>query len=177
MGKNIAKEMERLKKEIYQKKEEIRDIKKLVHQEIDREFPPNLEDFSERELETRMEEQLSFLDKSVNPMPDKMSLSSHRKIAGRPIIWLKRILLKFTHAYISLILGKQKIFNQKCVALYQTLIFHQKKNRKKITLIEERVSECEVHLDVISRELKELDPDFKKPERLIASNQTKKKDK
>lgn len=161
MEKNFKKEMMKLKKELYENKEEIRDIKKLVNKEIDKEIPVNLEDFSEKELEASMDEQLSYLDEAVNPFPDKTCITSHRKIIGKPIVWIKRFLLRTTNVYITLVLDRQKKFNQKCVALYQTLIRHQKKYRKKINQIEERISESEVRLDVISRKLAELDANGK----------------
>jgi hypothetical protein len=164
--KNFTKEMPKLKKELYEKKEEIHDINKLVNKDIDRELHSPLEDFSERELESLMDEQHSFLANSVNPLPEKMVVTSHRKTIGKPIIWIKQRLLNVVsaYAYIKPIMVKQTAFNQKCVELYQTLILHQKKFRKKINHIEERVSECEAHLDIISNKLKEFDSKFEQNE-------------
>lgn len=156
--------MTELKKELYDKKEEIRDIGKLVNKDIDKNYAVSLEDYSERELEAWMEEQLSYLDDAVDPFPDKTRITSHRKIIGQPIVWIKRFLLKITGVFITLTLNKQKIFNQKCVALFRTVILHQKKYRKKITQIEDRISECEVRLDAISRRIAELDSDGKQNE-------------
>jgi hypothetical protein len=164
--KNITKEMTKLKKELYDKKEEIRDINELANKEIDRKLHSPLEDFSERELESLMDEQHSFLANSVNPLPEKMVVTSHRKIIGKPIVWIKRRLLNAVsaYAYIKPIMVKQTAFNQKCIELYRTLILHQKKFRKKINNMEERVSECEAHLDIISKKLKEFDSKFEQNE-------------
>jgi len=155
--KNFTKEMTKLKKELYDKKEEIRDINELANKEIDRKLHSPIEDFSERELESLLDEHHSLLAKSVNPLPEKMVIPSHRKIIGKPIVWIKRRLLNVVSAYVTPIMVKQTAFNQKCVELYQALILHQKKLRKKINHMEERVSECEAHLDIISKKLKELD--------------------
>jgi len=157
MEENIKKEMIKIKKELYKKKEEIRDIKTLANKEIDRELPPDLMDFSERELESQLEEHLSYLNQHLDPSPEKMSITSHRKIIGKPIIWIKRILLKITGAYVTHIFEKQKTFNQKCADSYQILLLHQKRHRKKNNQVEERISECEVHLEIVSRKLEELD--------------------
>ena len=164
MEKTITKELMKLKKELYRKKEEIHEIKKLVNKEIDGELPSNVTDSSERELETLLEEHFSFLEKSIDPLPDSTSLTSHRKIIGKPIIWIKRIFFKITRVYISLILDKQKTFNQKSVSLFRTLILHQRMYRKKISHIEKRISECEVHIAVISVKLKELCPNVEQDE-------------
>ena len=161
MEKNFKKDMARLKKDLYEKKEKIQDIRKLVNKEIDRELPIRLEEFSEKELEARMNEQLSYLDEAVNPFPEKTQVTSHRKIIGKPIVWLKRFLLRSTNVYITLILDKQRKFNQRCVALCQTLILHQKKYRKKINQIEERISENELRLDGLTKKLEELDANGK----------------
>jgi len=157
MENNIKKEITKMKKELHKKKEEIRDLKELVKKEIDREFPSDLKDFSEKELGSQMDEYISLLNKSVDPVPDKTSITTHRRLIGKPVVWIKRIMLKITGSYITLILDKQKAFNQKCIALYQNLIIHQKKYHEKISHLEERIGECEVHLNVISKKLEEID--------------------
>lgn len=163
--------MIKLKKELYKKKEEIREIKKLVNKEIDQELPFNAADSSERELETLLEDHFSLLEKSFDPLPDTTSLTSHRKIIGKPIIWIKRILLKITRVYTFLILDKQKTFNQESVALFRTLIFRQRISKKKISHIEKRISECEVHIAVISSKLKELQANLEQDENQTPSQE------
>lgn len=146
-----------MKKELHKKKQEVRDLKELVKKKIDREFPSDLKDFSEKELGSQMDEYISLLNKSVDPVPDKTSITSHRRLIGKPVVWIKRTLLKMTRSYITLILDKQKAFNQNCIALYHNLIIHQKKYHDKISHIEERIGECEVHLNVISKKLEEIE--------------------
>jgi predicted nucleic acid-binding Zn-ribbon protein len=158
MENNIAEQMENLKKELRKKKDEIQDLKELVKTDIDRDFPSNPKDFSARELESQMDEYHSLLDRYVDPMPDKTSFTSHRKRIGMPIVWIKRILLKMTRPYISIILERQKIFNQKCMDLYQNLILHQKKYHDKISRVEERIGEFEVHLEVLQKKLEKISP-------------------
>ena len=160
MKNDIAKELEKLKKELQRKKEEIHDLKKWVKKEIDKDYPYDLEDFSERELASLMDEYHSLLDQSVDPVPDKTSITSHRKGIGKTIVWIKRILLKMSRSYIALILEKQKSFNQKCVGLFQSLIIHHKKYKDKIDHIEEQLGECQVRLRIMSKKIEEMSARF-----------------
>lgn len=156
MDKSIAKEIEKLKKDIYLKKEKIQDIKKLANREIDREFVPDLEEFSEKELDFYLQEYLAAMDKSFDPTPDKKSFISHRKILGKSIILLKRLLLKVTGVYINLILDKQKKFNQQGIVFHRAILLRLKRNRQKIKHIEQRISECEGNLIILSKKLEDL---------------------
>jgi len=156
MEETIVKEIQRLKKEMYKRKEEISDIKKLVNKEIDREFYSNLSELSEKELETYIEECLSSINRNIDPKPEKKSITSHRKILGKPIILIKRVLLKIIGFYIDLILDKQTQFNQQSVALYQALLLRLRQNKERIKQIEEKVSDCEENLDIILDKLKDL---------------------
>lgn len=155
MENNIKKEIMKIKSELYEKKEEIRDIETLVDKEIDRDLAPDITGFSERELESLLEEHISFLNEYVDPLPDLMSITSHRKIIGKPIVWIKKFLFKIAGAYFTHILEKQKIFNQKCTDSYRILRLHQKKRRDKITRVEERITECEIRLEIISKRMEE----------------------
>ncbi len=156
MDKPVAEEIENLKKDLYQKKEKIQDIKKLANKEIDRRFASDLEEFSEKELDSFLEESLAMMDKSVDPTPDKMSLSSHRKIWGKPIILLKRLLLKVSGVYINLLLDRQKKFNQQSMAFYRAIVLRLRRNRQKIKLVEQMISECEGNLIILSKKLEDL---------------------
>ena len=156
--------MEKIKKELFEKKEAMGDINQLVKNDIDRKRPSPLEDFSERELESLLDEHHAFLAKSFNPLPEKMVVTSPRKIMGQPIVWMKKRLLNVVNAYIMPILEKQTVFNQKSVEFYQALIVHQKKLQKKVNRMEEKISECEAHLDIIEKNLKELETKFEQNE-------------
>lgn len=155
MDKSTEKEIEKLKREITLKKEKIQDIKKLAHKEIDRCFSSNLEELSDKELDSYLEEYLAAMDKSFDPTPDRMSLTSHRKILGIPIILLKKFLLKVTGVYINLILDKQKKFNQQSIAFYRAVLIRIRKNRRTIKQIEQRLSECEGNLVILSKKIED----------------------
>jgi hypothetical protein len=155
MNKSTAKEIEKLKKDLALEKEKIQDIKKLAHKEIDRCFPSDLEDLSDKELDSYLDEYLASMDKSFDPMPDKMSLVSHRKILGVPIVLLKRFLLRVTGVYINLILDKQKKFNQQSIVFFRAILLRIRRNRRKIKHIEQRISECEGNLAILSKKLED----------------------
>lgn len=156
MENDITKELEKLKKELSKKKEEIQDLKQWVKKEIDQDRISDIADFSERELESLMDEYHSLLDRTADPVPDKRSITSHRKGIGKPIVWMKRILLNWTKPFLNLILDKQKVFNRKSIELSQALILHQKRYHERISLIDERLGECEVDLKIMSKKIEEL---------------------
>ncbi len=155
--KIIEKEIQKLKEEIDHKRQDIHDIKELIRKEIDREFFPSLEELSEKELEPYFEKFLSLIDKSFDIIPDKKSLTSHRKILGKPIILLKQFLLRMTgvYTYTSLFLEKQQDFNQHSLALFRALLARLRKNAEKIKHIEERINDCEVNLVTLSKKIKD----------------------
>ncbi len=157
MEDKIKKELMKIKSELYKKKEKIRDIAALANQEIDRNLVSDFMDLSERELESRLEEHISFLNEYVDPLPDRMSITSHRKIIGKPIVWIKRVFFKIAGIYFIHVLEKQKIFNQKCVDSYQVLRLQQKKYREKLDSAGERIAECEVLLEVVFKKVEELE--------------------
>ena len=158
MEEAMIKEVQRLKKELYRKKEEIRDLKKLVHKEIDREFQSDLEELSERELETYIGECFSSMKRNIDTKPDEKPITSHRKILGKPIILIKQVLSRITgvYSYVNLILDKKTEFNRQSVALHQALLISFRKNRERIRQIEEKISDCEENLIIIMNKIKDL---------------------
>jgi hypothetical protein len=156
--------MEKLKKQLYEKKEEINDIRQLVNEDIDGKQHPRLEDFSERELESRLGEYHALLAKSANPLPENMEITTPRKTFKKPVIWIKRRLLTVVNAHVTSVMEKQREFNHKCVDLFQTTIVHQKKMSRKINHLEQRMNECEAKLDIISKKLEEIASKFRQNE-------------
>jgi len=158
MEEAMIKEIQRLKKELYRKKEEILDLKKLVHKEIDREFQSDLEELSERELETYIGECFSSMKRNIDTKPDEKPITSHRKILGKPIILIKQVLSRITgvYSYANLILDKKTEFNRQSVALHQALLITFRKNRERIRQIEEKISGCEENLIIIMNKIKGL---------------------
>lgn len=173
---NIADEIEKLKKDLYKKKEEVHDIKQLVKKKIDREFSSDIEELSVRELVSQMDENHSLLNRLVDPFPDKEFIRSHRKRIGKPVVWFKRILLKITRPYITLILDKQKLFNQACVDLFQNLMVHQKRYHQKIIQIEERIGSCEVQMEAMAKRIEDLSMESDKDETDSPSGQAEEED-
>jgi hypothetical protein len=164
VNKNTAKQMEKLKKELHERKEEIHDINQLVNKDIDGKLHSRLEDYSERELESRLGEYHALLAKSANPLPEDIVITTPRKILKKPVIWIKRRLLNVVNAHVTSVMEKQREFNQKCLDLFQTLIVHQKKMSRKINHLEQRINECEAQLDIISKRHEEMASKFRQNE-------------
>lgn len=156
MEEAIAKEIQRLKEELDKKKEEIQDLRELVKKEIDRPFPADAEELSERELETYIAEHFPSIRSRIDSKPDKKPLASHRKILGRPIVLLKQFLLKSIVDYNDLFLAKQAQFNQQSVDLYQALLLQTRNNKKRMKQIQEKISAFEENLTVLEAKLEDL---------------------
>jgi hypothetical protein len=158
MKEAMAKEIQRLKNELYKKKEEIRDLKKLVNKEIDREFQSDLGELSDRELETYAGEFYSSAERNMDLRLDKESITSHRKIFGKLIVQIKRALLRITgvYSYIDPFLDKQIQFNRQSFALHQASILRLRRVKDKMKQIEEKISDCEENLVIIMNKMEDL---------------------
>ena len=178
MEEAMTKKIQRLKKELYRKKEEIRDLKRLVNKEIDREFQADLGELSERELETYIGECFSSMKRNIDTKPDEKPITSHRKIIGKPIILIKQILSRITgvYSYTNLILDKRTEFNRQSIALHQALLISFRKNRERIRQIEEKISDYEENLIIIMNKIKDLNLSLKQQKNKTANHDPTVKD-
>jgi hypothetical protein len=138
-----ADEIQRLKAELEKQRERIDSIKELVKTEIHRDFHLNLEDLSEKELDIEMGTYLSRLEADSDPRPDPSALSSHRKVTGKAIIFLKRIMLKVTAVYTNTLMEKQNRFNHCSAALHHALFIRFRQMEKRIRRIEEKLGDLD----------------------------------
>lgn len=160
MENKTAKEIEQLKKKVLEKKEEIHDIKQLVNKEIDREFHTNIWELSEREFNSFVRDYKPSKHKYPELKFDVESVSTHRKIFGWPIIFLKRILFKLLGTYINENFDKQMLFNRQIdashQALYEGILHRFKKDNEEMRHIRERINDCEESLVIILKKLESL---------------------
>jgi regulator of replication initiation timing len=156
MEKTMAQEIQRLKEELDRKRKEIEDIKELANTEIDRSFPLDLEEFSERELETYIAESIASIKEEIDTRPAKKPITSHRKVIGRPIVSLKRFLLQSLADYNDLFLDQQIRFNRHSIDLYQAVLLRTKHNKERMKQIQEQISACEESLVVLKAKLEDL---------------------
>ncbi|MCK4763122.1 MAG: hypothetical protein KAW12_13080 [Candidatus Aminicenantes bacterium] len=152
----LTAEITRLKKEIYARKEAAAGIKELLKSEIDRDFPVDLWELSPRELDDRMGLRLSFLNDDIDTRPDPAAITSHRRILGKPIVFVKKIIMKFFGAYTNSILDKQRHFNEQLVVFHLGSFIRFKENERKLKEIEERISEFEENQELALDELKNI---------------------
>jgi len=156
MEEDRVREIQRLKEELEKKRGEVEDIRVLVNQQIDRPFLAEVKEYSEKELETYIREQISTVENCVDPRPDKQSVASHRKIIGRPIVFFKRLLLKMTGFHVHLLLDKQTQFNRESAALNQALVIRLGQIKERMRQIQVKISTCEEGLVVLEKKLEEL---------------------
>ena len=156
MDEKIAKEISRLKEEIFKQKQKISDIKELVKKEIDRDFNIDLWELSERELDHEMGNRLSFLNDDIDPRPDIESITSHRKILGKPIVFIKRIIMKIANVYTNTILEKQRQFNEQLVAFHLASFIRFRHNETKIKGMDEKLKTLEEDQEMLLEQLEKL---------------------
>ncbi len=156
MDERIIKEINRLKEEIYRQKEKVSDIKELVTGEIDRDFPVDFWELSERELDNEMGNRLSFLNDDIDTRPDAQSITSHRRILGKPIVLIKRLVMKIAGFYTNTILEKQRSFNEQLVAFHLASFIRFRHNERKIKEILEKIKTLEEDQELILEQLAQL---------------------
>ena len=152
----IAAQIKEAKDDIFRRKEEIESIKELLKSEIDRDFHTDPWELSHRELDNLMGRHLSFLNDDIDTTPDPAIITSHRKILGKPIVFVKRIIMKMASAYTNSILEKQRRFNDQLVAFHLASFVRFKHNEKKINDLEERIKDFEDDREMLLDELKNI---------------------
>jgi len=153
---DLAREIQRLRAELEKKKEEIQDLRKLVNKEIDRDFPPDLDAFSEKELDTFIRELISSSKDFTETKPDLKPIKSHRKTIGKPVVLLKRILLETTFDNLELFLDKQMQFNRQSIDLGRALFLRLRVEKERMEKVEERIIACEENLVILKSKLEDL---------------------
>jgi len=156
MDERIIEELDRLKEEIYRQKEKAADIKELVKTEIRRDFPVDFWELSERELDNEMGSRLSFLNDDIDTRPEARSITSHRRILGKPIVFIKRLVMKITGFYTNTILEKQRSFNEQLVAFHLASFIRFRHNERKIKEILEKLKALEEDQELILDQLSQL---------------------
>ena len=153
MDENIAKDINRLKENLYRQKEQAANVEALIKKEIDREFPMNLWDLSEKELDAEMGDRLTFLNNDIDPRPDLKSITSHRKILGKPIVLLKRLIMKIAGVYTNSLLEKQRRFNDQLVAFHLASFIRFRNNEKNLKFIDEKLKNLEEDREMLREQL------------------------
>lgn len=156
MDERIIKEIDRLTEEIYRQKEKAADLKELVKEEIHRDFPVDFWELSERELDNEMGNRLSFLNDDIDTRPDARSITSHRRILGKPIVFIKRLVMKIAGFYTNTILEKQRSFNEQLVAFHLASFIRFRHNEQKIKEILEKLKTLEEDQELILEQLTQL---------------------
>jgi hypothetical protein len=160
MDERNIKEINSMKQEIFQQKENITDIKDLVKKEIDRDFTVDLWELSERELDSEMGNRLSFLNDDIDTRPEAKTITSHRRIIGRPIVLIKRLVMKIAGFYTNTILEKQRKFNEQLVAFHLASFIRFRHNEEKIKEIKKRLKILEENQELMLERLETLTDDI-----------------
>jgi len=153
---NLEDEIKRLKEELDRKKAELVDLRRLVGKDVDREFPPAVEEMSDRELEVHLRDTIPLINGFVETMPDLRELKSHRKFFGRPIVAMKRALLETTVRPLEEYLERQVKFNRQVAALLRTLHLRAGRYAARIKVIEDKAAGFEEDLALLHSAVDDL---------------------
>jgi hypothetical protein len=153
---DLNREIETLRRELEAKKKEIRSLEKLVCGTIDRDFPLEVGEFSERELEDYFRDAVSPLKQVLDPRPGPKSVKSHRKIIGTPIVFLKRLFLRLFGFYTHLLLDEQVKFNRRSAELTEALVTRVRHYQKRVEQAEDKVAAFEESLVILKNKLEDL---------------------
>ncbi len=156
MENPLEKEVQRLKDELAKKRAEIQDIARLVGEEIDRRFSLHPVELSERELDSLVTEKLEIAKQSIDINLKPEELTSHRKILGRPILFLKRKFMRIIRFYTELLASKQNRFNDNTTALLEAIYTHSKRQRQELRDVQEKISRLEETVVLFLARLKEI---------------------
>ena len=153
---DLDREIENLRRELERKKSEIRDLRKLVRGAIDRDFPLEVAEYSEKELDDYFRDAVSPLKLVIDPRPGPDTVRSHRKVIGAPIVFLKRIFLRVFGFYTHLLLDDQARFNRRSAELTEALVARVRHYRDRLETIEGRVAAFEESLVILKSKLEDL---------------------
>jgi len=156
MDETIGQEVKRLKEALLRRKEEVGDLRKLVNKEIDREFEPDAIDLTERELEPFIEKALAAIKEDLVVKAEPQTLTSHRRLFGRPVLYFKRIFMNWADLYTRMILDKQNRTNRRFFDLLKVLVLRSRWSREKLKELEERLGKCEESLVVLINKARDL---------------------
>ncbi len=168
MDETVEKEIERLKAELLERKAEVEDIRTLVKREVDREFEPDAMGLTEREIEAFIEKRLAVLEEShvleVEPLP----LKSHRKVFGRPVLFLKKVFMAWADMYAKTLLDNQNLTNRSSLDLVKVLLLRSRWSRDKLKDLDQRVGKCEEDLVIMINKVQDLQARLEKGKKIPA---------
>jgi BMFP domain-containing protein YqiC len=156
MDETVEKEIRRLKNDLMKQKEDVEDIQALVNREIDREFQTEALDLAERDLEPFVEKSLTDIKENLVLKAESSTLKSHRKIFGRPVLFLKRTFMTWADIYFKMILDKQNRYNRNSFDLLKVVLLRSRWSKEKLKDLEERLAEYEESLVVMINKVEDL---------------------
>lgn len=156
MNDPFNSKIQQLKEEIYKEIESVHEIRQLVNREIDRDFPIDLWELSDRELDQEMGDRLSQMNDSIDTRPTADAITSHRRVVGKFIVKAKRLVMKLINPYTNTLLEKQRIFNDKLVAFHLATFIRLRRCERKLKDIEEKLTEIEENQQIHAEKLQEI---------------------
>ncbi len=151
----VEEELRRLTEQIQKQKESVQSIHGLIRETIDHHYPVDLWALSPRELDNEMGDRLSFMNDDIDTRPDPAVVSSHRKIIGRPIVFIKRMFMKLTRFYSNALLQKQRHFNEQVVAFHLASFIRARQIEKRLLNIEEKLKQLHEEQELLAEKIEQ----------------------
>jgi len=96
------------------------------------------------------------MDALAEARPDLRAVSSHRKTIGRPIVFLKRVLLETTFAQFNIFLEGQLKFNRRILYLLRALHVMDVRGQARFKALEAGIAGCEEDLALLRAKLEDF---------------------
>jgi len=129
-------EINRLTEVLRQQKESMPMIRDLLKGELDRPFHTDLWELSDRELDNEMGNRLPFMNNDIDPKPKESEITSHRRLLGKPIVMVKRFILRLLRSYTTRLLEKQHGLNEQLVAFHLASFIRFKRTEERLDKLE-----------------------------------------
>lgn len=157
MDEQIKDKIKQLIDEIGKQKDSVSNLKELLNKEIDKDFPINLWELSNRELDSEMGSRLSFLNDDIDTRPTTQSITSHRGLIGKPIVFVKRLFLKLAGFYTNTLFEKQLRFNEQLVAFHLASFIRFRNNEKQIEILMDKIKKLEEEQQIVLEQFIQLE--------------------
>lgn len=154
MNEQMKQELLRLKAELSAQKDAVSTLQGLLRENLQRSFHTDLWELSERELDNEMGNRLSFLNDDIDPRPDTASITSHRRLLGKPIVWVKRLLMRLARPYTNILLEKQRRFNEQLVYFHLASFIRFRTNEARLLTLEEKIKTLAEDQEILTEMLK-----------------------
>ena len=135
MNEELKEEIARLKEAYGARKDEARSLEELAGGPVRHHYPVDLWSLSDSELDNEMGKRLGFLNDDIDCRPTT-AVTSHRRVIGPVIVFLKKLLLKALRPYTNSLFVRQNRFNEQLVAFHLASFIRLRRMEERLRQLE-----------------------------------------